>query len=265
MTDDPKIFMTVSGDVIPLKPISLLDQQLIQDAVEAEFRERGEPIDPPAYRIEQLGYDEDNAPTEAYTFTSIIDAPEEDKEKWATHVEALMRMGEERQRRSAILFAEGADIQLPDSDDWIKRRKKLFNEDVPDDPDERKVYYLNKILLKTPADKDGFMWSVYSLSMTGATEERIQAMERLFWSQMAIGKRSYSGDDITEDAQGKEPEDMVLFAGDEGRNGSGVAGDDLETIQTVTNGRPGRDHSVNESEEQNVTMGELSRQNRDGE
>lgn len=266
MKDNPKTFETVAGEIIPLKPISLLDVQRAQDAARQEFIDNGEPIDPPTYRIEQLGYeDSENAPTEEYNFKTILDAPEEDKQLWAKHIEALNRLGEERQRRTAIIFAEGADIELPDNDDWIKRQKKLFNIDAPDDPDERKVFYLNRVLLKTPADKDGFQWAVYSLSMTGATEEAIQAMERLFWSTMAIGKRSYPGHDIREDAHGEEPEDLVLFAGDEGRNGSRVEGDDLETIQGSTNGRSGRDHSVAESKIEDEPVGELSRQVGDGE
>jgi len=70
-------FTTTAGIEIPIQPISLLDLQLAQDAIEAEFREKGEPIEPPTYEVDVLGGEKEYHP---YTEQSIVDASDEEKE-----------------------------------------------------------------------------------------------------------------------------------------------------------------------------------------
>lgn len=220
------IFTTTAGIEIPIQPISLLDLQLAQDAIEKEFLDNNEPIEPPTYEVETFGGGEE---INTYTELTIVDAPEEDKEKWRLHLEALDRMGEEIQKRTGIIYLDGITYDLPEDDSWIARRKKLLNEDIPDDPDELKLHYVNNVLLKTPADKSGLMLEIQKLSMTGVNEEAIQAMEELFRSQVEIQGREGT-QALKALIQKQEAESMVLQPPDEGRNGSQVKGDDNQAI-----------------------------------
>lgn len=179
-------FETTAGIKISIQPISMLDLQLAQDAVENEFRERGEPIDPPTYEVEVLGGEKEH---HQHTAETIKDASDEEKEAWKKHFQAMEEMQKEIQDRTAFVFLEGVVFELPTDDAWIKRRKRLFGETVPEDEDERKLYYLNNVLLKTPADKSGITLKIQRISLTGANEEAIQAMETLFRHQMGIQER----------------------------------------------------------------------------
>lgn len=230
-------FTTTAGVRIPIQPISLLDLQLAQNAVEEQFREGGEPVDPPTYevRLELEGTSEYHP----HTKVTIEDATDEEKEAWQKHLETIDRMQDEVQSRTALIFLEGIIFDLPEDDKWIKRRKKLLNEDVPEDEDERKLHYINNVLLKTPADKNNLMLEIQKLSMTGADEEVIEAFEELFRSQMEaqgrpaleILKAQLDGGAGEKEVEG----DLVLQPAAEGRAGGKGTGNDHQPIQKSPN------------------------------
>lgn len=179
-------FTTTAGIKIEIQPIDVVDLQLAQDAVKREFEESGSPLEPPTYEVDVLGGEKEYHP---HNETTIEEGTEEEKEQWGLHQVALIRLGEETTQRTALVFLDGMIFDLPEDDTWIKRRKKLFGETVPEDEDELKLYYVNKVLLKTPADKEGLMLAIQKLSMTGAGDEAIQAMERLFRTTMDEARR----------------------------------------------------------------------------
>lgn len=230
-------FETTAGTKIKIQPIAMLDLQLAQNAVEREFRSRGEPIDPPTYEIETVGGDKEIF---NHNEETIRNASPEEKAGWERHIEATTRMGLEIQERTALVFLEGACIELPSDDGWAKRRERLFGEKVPEDLEQMKLYYVNNVLLKTPADKAGLMLAIQRLSLTGANEEAIEAMESLFRSQ--VEKQNRAGVAALKTLTQKT-ESMVLQPNFAGRASSESMENDPRAISATKRRRPGRNTS----------------------
>lgn len=179
-------FTTSSGEDLPIGPISLLDVQLAQQAVVQEFRLRGEPIDPPTYSVETIGGDIEYHP---HTAVTIKDASPEEVTAFTLHLEAINRMNAAIERRTKLVYYEGIKVNLPADDAWATRREQLFGEIIPTDPEERRIYYVDKIKLKTPADKNGIIWAITEASMEGSPAEAIDAARELFRGQIEQANR----------------------------------------------------------------------------
>jgi hypothetical protein len=246
-------FTTTAGVKIPIQPISLLDLQLAQNAVEEQFREEGEPIDPPTYEVYlEL---EEKSEYHPHTEVTIKDATDEEKEAWQAYLDAVNKMQGEVESRTALVFLEGIIFDLPEDESWIKRRKRLFNEDVPEDEDERKLHYINNVLLKTPADKSDLMLEIQRLSMTGADEEAIEAFVTLFRRQMEAQGRPAI--ELLKAQLEEDTEDVVLQSPTKGRDSSKSAGNDNSPIPAIANSRSGRSDSSRENLIEDGGMGEL--------
>lgn len=221
-------FETTAGTKIQIQPISLLDLQLAQDAVETEFKAAGKQIEPPTYEVEVLGGDKEY---HSHTEKTIESGTDKEKELWAKYLQDKAELEGAKEDKSWLVLLDGIVIDLPEDDKWIRRRKKIFNEDVPEDEDERLLYYINKILLKTPADQTGLYWAIIELSMTGAKEEAISAMKQLFFRSVGISQRA--GVEAIE-ALLEEGQDLVLQSDVERRNSSQIEEYDLEAIPELT-------------------------------
>ncbi len=245
-------FTTTAGIKILIQPVSMLDLELAKNAVEEHFRKADKPIDPPTYEVEVLGGEKENHP---HTEKTIEEGTGQEKENWQAHLEAVNEMQDEIQSRTALVFSEGIIIDLPEGDSWIKRRKKLFNEDVPEDEDEKKLYYINNILLKTPADKSDLMLEIQLLSLTGATPEAIKAYEDLFRGQMEI-----SGREATQliKTQLKKQEELVLQSTIEGRISSENEGLDDASIPSTSDRGPSGNNSGGKRVVENDRVGAVS-------
>jgi len=230
-------FETTAGVKVKIQPISMFDLQLAQQAVQNEFRARGEQVDPPTYEVDVLGGEKEY---HQYTEMTIQDASPEEKATWERHILAITQMGQEIQDRTALVLLEGICVELPADNAWAERRKRLFGEEVPEDEEQRKLYYINNILLKTPADKSGLMMAIQRVSLTGANEEAIQAMEDLFQRQMEASGRA--GTEVLK-ALAKEKAGMVLQPDTPGRTGGQSMGDDAKPIQKASRRRPGHNNS----------------------
>lgn len=231
-------FETTAGIKIKIQPISMLDLQLAQTAVEKEFRARGESIEPPTYEVEVLGGEREHHP---HTEKTIVDASEEEKAAWAKYIETVTRLQTEIQTRTALIFLEGIVFNLPADENWIARRKRLFgDEQIPEDEDGRKLFYVNNVLLKTPADKSGLMMLIQRLSLTGASEEAIEAMENLFRRQMAESNRA--GLEVLKALAQEKAQNVVLQPDSTGQSGGQSVGVDAKPVQATQRRRPSRDH-----------------------
>lgn len=230
-------FETTAGVKVKIQPISMFDLQLAQQAVEKEFRTRGEQVDPPTYEVDVLGGEKEY---HQHTETTIQDASPEEKIIWERHILATTQMGQEIQDRTALVFSEGICVELPTDNAWAERRKRLFGEEIPEDEERRKLYYINNILIKTPADKSGLMLAIQRLSLTGTNEEALQAMEDLFRSQMETSGR-FAAETLK--ALTKEKAGVVLQPDTEGRAGSQSVGNDARPIQKASRRRPGHNNS----------------------
>jgi hypothetical protein len=220
------IFETTAGEKIEHGPIAIDELQLAQNAVEEEYRARGEPIDPPNYEIplEIEGTSEFHP----HTPETIKDASEEEKAAWDDHVDAVERMQNDIESRTAFIFLEAIKVELPEDDAWVKRQKRLFNRDVPDDPEEKLLFYVNNVKLKTPADKNGIMESIFEFSMSGAPSEVKQAYKDLFRREVEQAGRKAV--EFIETFEGSN-EKVVLQSVDAKRDGSQRVGDAAESVQ----------------------------------
>lgn len=234
-------FTTTAGVIIPIQPISLLDLQLAKNAIKEQFKEEGKPIDPPTYEI-FLEFENKNV-YEPHTEATIQEGTEEEKEAWQKHFEAAEEMSREILDRTALITSEGIIFDLPEDDSWIKRRKKLLNEDVPEDEDEKRLYYINNVLLKTQADRENLTLEIHLLSMTGASSEAIEAYEEWFRGEVAITNRK-----VVErlKAQLEKQKELVLQSTTKGRTGSEGTGDDDSSTPSTANRGSGGNHSGGE-------------------
>lgn len=217
-----KEFVTTAGEKIEYGPISLDDWQLAQNAVRKEFELRGEPIEPPTYKIPLELEGKDKFEEHPHTAETIKDASVEEKIAWAAHLGALDRLGDEIQHRTGLVLLDVIKFEMPEDGKWIERRKRLFDEDVPEDEEERRSYYLNKVLLKTPADKNGLMEAIFDCSMTGAPEEVIKAYKDLFRRAMEDQGREAARLIETIQGPGQEVVLQPVDATDDGSKGMGI-------------------------------------------
>lgn len=231
-----KVFTTIAGEQIEYGPILLEDLQLAQNAVEREFREHGEPLDPPTYEVDVLGGEKEY---HSHTAETIAEASDEEKEQWRLYLDAKQRLGTATEERTALIFLEAMKVELPEDDSWIKRRKRLFNDEIPEDAEQRLLYYVNKVLLKTPADRNGIVEAILDLSMSGTSEEVKQAYKDLFRRQMEVQGRAIAEIIKANEGPGQE---MVLQQLDAKLSGSQSMGNDAKRIQElIREGQIGND------------------------
>jgi hypothetical protein len=174
-------FETVAGDVIEIKPISIMDLQLAQIAAKKEFEEKGYLLTPPKYEVEVLGGGIEYHP---HTSETIGEADDDIKTLYEEYLTNTKKLQDEIQKRTALVFLEGIIVELPKDNAWAVRRQALFGEEIPTGEEELKLHYVNNVLLKTLSDKKEIMLKIQVLSMTGFPEEAIQAMENLFRGQV---------------------------------------------------------------------------------
>lgn len=166
-----KTFITEDGREIPIKAISLLELNMAEEGIKAEYIERGEPITPPTYSVETVGGDKETHPLTADNL--VTDDPTETERRtrlWAEHQDALNRMESEIGRIKTSIVMEGIDI-APENDDWLARKKRLHIK-VPDDPDERLLFYKMTEAVKTPADLSSIQLEIIVLSSSGAIDRK---------------------------------------------------------------------------------------------
>lgn len=190
-------FETVAGDVIEIRPISILDLQLAESAAKKWCKEQGYKLEPPTYEVEALGGEIEYHPHSEITIQEVEDGKV--LAEWEDYLQDNQRMREEVQKRTAYVFLDGMVINLPQDDSWAKRRERLFGETIPTNEDDLKLYYVNNVLLKTPADKQNIMLEIQKLSLTGVSEEAIQAMENLFRRRMGQRKIKSTIADISQE------------------------------------------------------------------
>jgi hypothetical protein len=226
------IFETTAGEKIEYGPIALDELQLAQNVVIKEHRDRGEPIDPPTYEVYlEL---EDESEYHPHTLETIKEASDAEKAAWTAHLRAVEKMQDDIEAKRGLILLEAMEVELPEDDAWIKRRKRLFNEDVPEDKEERLLFYVNNVLLKTPADKNGLIEGIFDLSMSGAPDEVKQAYKDLFRGEMEVQGRAAAK--FIKSFKGTD-EEVVLQSLDAKRDGGQRVGDVAKSIpQTAGEG-----------------------------
>jgi len=216
------LFVTPSGIEVPLRPISLQDLFEAQRNIEAHFREQGEPIDVPTYTVTTVAGDVEEHPlTEKNLDAKNKDgSPNEEEterrhEEWRAHLAAVERMEGEKARVGREIILEGIALEMPADDEWVERQRRRYIQ-VPDDPEERRIHYLDRIVFRSVTSINECIVQILELSAQGmVTEEELAAVGDLF-------RRSLQ-------PQPRQPGEQVGAAegaGDQGRQVAQQHGDD---------------------------------------
>lgn len=190
-------FKTVEGIEVEYGPISLAELEMAEKAIEREYRERGEPIDPPTYEVEVAGggkvkhFHDENS-----------DKDDAAQAEWLLHKDALNRMqGDQTAVRSQMIF-EGIKVQLPEDDAWMRRQKK-YRIPIPEDPEERLTHYIMTVIFKAPSDVMDISMEIMRLSAKGLVpREAIDAAEATFRRKLEREAVAFM------ETQGKQPVEL---------------------------------------------------------
>lgn len=182
---DLTTYTTERGMTIELLPTSQLLLSMIRGGVRREFLDAKEPIDVPTYSSKTVAGDVQKFPLDEKSLEVKGDAEETERRKaaWAAHQDAIQRMwAEERRRVMRYQFSEGIVAEIPDT--WDARMKKLGVE-VPEDPDERKVFYIMTELLPTMPEMMDVVIRLTALANRATlSQEMLEAAEATFRSSL---------------------------------------------------------------------------------
>ena len=165
--DKRHIYTTVNGREVEYRAISLDALRMSWRGLEKQYRERGEPVDPPTYVFKTASGAEISEPHDAQT-----DKTPEEQTAWDAHVNALNRLQYEKNvMMMTYIFEDGlAAVQLPEDDGWLEKHKRRFVE-IPEDPELLREFYLTAEVLITPEDVANIVASVMVLSQQGKVDE----------------------------------------------------------------------------------------------
>jgi hypothetical protein len=146
----------------------------------------------------EMDYDED----------AIKDAPEEDKARWQAYLEETARLQAEMARRidkarNRIFALEGVKIVsgAPSVDEWAARYEYIYGASPPADPLERQVQYFTDVCIGNMGEDILNIYLGISIA-SGAEEERVAALERMFRSQMDEARSAAWGTAVADGAGG---------------------------------------------------------------
>lgn len=173
---DRRSFVTSSGEVLEYRGVSEATMQRIRNQVRADYKARGEVVDPPTYAVGQDRFEHDAE--------SIADpkTTAEEREQWDRY-QATRDQLERDQRRAeyrARLY-RGIVTQVPDA--WLADMAALGLA-IPADPVDLKLMWLEDVLISVE-DWAGINKAIAGVALEGAGDDAIQAVEDMF--QRAMG------------------------------------------------------------------------------
>ncbi len=180
-----RVYTTLDGIELKLNPVSSITRALAEAQVEKEFRARGEPVDVPTYEVETLGGEGD---PETFPLTEDtledLESPvktRENRAKWARYMDALLRLEREKDDRVlAVTLGMGVDCEVPD-DGWEQPFTEWMGLTIPEQPMDRKVFYLNHVALRTDMDRQLLMTQLNLVTAgTEVTPEQVELFRGKF-------------------------------------------------------------------------------------
>ena len=177
-------------------------------AIERAQRAKGAALNVPTYKaitasgaVEEHPHDETTLQTD------------EDRAAWAAYTAARQALNREiNERTTRVLLLEGMVCGEPPAE-WLAKQKR-YGLDVPEDPDDRKLAYIETEILRTTDDIMQAAMRIQALSMTGIVEIDIEAAEAAF--RGLVSRAIVGGDQAAARALGLQP------AVPGGGNGQGV-------------------------------------------
>lgn len=234
MSKKQTVYVTLSGVEIPIKPISPTKIMKAETGVEKDFRNRGEPIDPPTYDVETAGGGVETFDLDETAIEIPGDEVETKKRRiaWTAHQEALARLKTAQFDITRRIVLNSIDLALPEDETWIEDQEALFI-DVPDDPRARWIHWLETEILH-PNDIIEIIALILTLSSHGIIpEEDIEAAAKLF--RRAVYPQAERPEE-QEDTSGQDAEEegeLVAQPDNAGSDSGESLGDDPEPIQPM--------------------------------
>lgn len=201
------VFVTKDGNRIPLRRVAPILIEKVRQSVVMP--------DAPTYEVETVGGDKE---VHAHDETTL--ETEKDKKAWAVYQTALADAnGQMTDKILRVLFVRATGDVLPKDDSWIAEQSFL-GIDVPAEPLERKVHYIQTELLTHANDISDFMMA--AMGLIGVDEEVVAAAENTFRATLRDGDGAGAGPDTPEPAAEGALVAFQDLRGDGGGEGVGV-------------------------------------------
>lgn len=173
--NDPRLYMTAGGKQVELTLIPPLQAQMVRDAAEREAIKQFGEAKKPTYKTEMdevLEHDE----------TSITDerTPDEDKAAWLKWQETQASIDNHIAQQMMRFFLYYGVAVDPDTDTTWQGRQKFFGIEIPEDPIERKIHYIQTEMIFSPDDIQGITTRLMTLA--GVRQEVVDAAVNSFRS-----------------------------------------------------------------------------------
>ena len=174
------MFTNLMGRQWKIRPVSQTLITLALARIDAAYRARHEPLDPPTYKLVAAG---GAVQTFAHDETTL--ESEEAKAAWAKYKDATARLeAEKAAKRNRLWFMGGFDFALPE-DGWAEEQAEIYGIEVPADPVERRWHYIQTVVLQCPEDIMQALQAITELSFAGVkTKEEVAAMVDSFRSSL---------------------------------------------------------------------------------
>ena len=160
-------FTTVTGRLVKVSPISMVELNMAEDAIEQRYRDDGLLPDPPTYSVKIA----DSEEVETHSHTEATIGTEEDTlsvAEWNKYRTAWDLMeNEQGEIRQEIMFVDGIN-EDPDEDTAWEKRQIRRGIKIPKDADARKLHWIRTDLLKTVDDILMAAETILIASMGGA-------------------------------------------------------------------------------------------------
>ena len=173
-------FTLSDGSKLKIRSVSPFMLGRLKPAVEKEFKADKAPT----YKVETVGggiqeflHDE--------TTLDVEDDPEQtriNRDKWIKfHAQSALASLETNRRFLRLLLRRGVDVKVPEDDAWLADHKASGIE-IPEDPVELKIMYIQDELIHSKSDWSRLIDEIMSLS--DITEEDVAAATETFPDQM---------------------------------------------------------------------------------
>lgn len=161
-----RVYVTDNGTELEIRAISLSELQMAQAGLRAEYVERGEPLNPPKYKIETFGGGE-----EWHDHDEKSIRTDEEKEAWAKYLDANNRLNRESAKLvQEFVFEDGIVLDVPENGTWQARMKRRRIK-IPDDLTEMRTLYILTEYLKTPQDIKSCIGEILKVSARGTDNQ----------------------------------------------------------------------------------------------
>lgn len=227
--------ITSSGQRVEFQPVAQRDIERAVAVVEREFRERGEPLDPPWYWSIEPDESGQGGEKVFWDAASVAkDGTKEEKEAWAKHQDAVARLGKaQEQRGTELMLLRGIknEADKKPTPEWVKDQE-YWGIELPTDPRKLSLEYIQSEVLKTPFDIINATKKVILLNLEGVVkDEEVKAVEATFQNAMEEAAQVFIGERLINltariSANGTEQVRGVgVFSGEEEPKSDEVLGD----------------------------------------